>query len=104
MPVSSSGCCANFACAVSRLIDKKDRQAAQIIYLGPGETPPNHLPWLIVVKTYGLDFELIATASRYFTPVTLGSDATLEAALERAAQAARRFRIETVYVTGVAKR
>ena len=75
----------------------------EIVYLGPGEKPPDHAPWLIIVKTYGLDFELIVTASRHFRPLTLGTDASLEAALGRAAQVAEKFQIEVVYVTGVAE-
>jgi hypothetical protein len=91
----------NFASVVSRLTDDGVRKAIETVYLGPGEKPPDHTPWLIVVKTHGLDFELIVTASRHFPPVTLGTDATLDAALDRAMRAAEKFQVEVIYVTGV---
>lgn len=83
------------------MTDGAGRKAIEIVYLGPDEKPPDHAPWLVIVKTHGLDFELVVTASRHFRPVTLSTDATFEAALERAMQAAEKFRIAIVYVTGV---
>jgi hypothetical protein len=86
------------------LTDGPNHEALEVIFLGLSEKPPAHVPWLIIVKTHGLDFELIVTVSRWFLPVTLGTDATLEAALDRATQAAERFGVEKVYVTGVLER
>lgn len=71
------------------------------MHLRSGEKPPDHAPWLIIVKLHGQDFELVVTASRQFSPLTLGMDKTLEAALERACRTAKRFRLATIYVYGV---
>lgn len=71
---------------------------AEVVYLRPGQKPRDHVPWLVIVKTHGLDFELVATVSRYYPPFTIGTDATLEAALERAMQAADRYSVDAIYV------
>lgn len=86
---------------MSHLTDGAARKPIRVVCLALGEKPQDRAPWLVIVKTHGHDFELVATASRHFPPVTLGTDATLEAALERAADAAEKFQIEVVYVTGI---
>lgn len=85
------------------LTDRPNRRVLEVRYLGRNENPPDHTPQLIIVKTHGLDFELVAIASRHFRPVTLGSDATIAAALDRAAHAAEKFQVEIVYVVGAPK-
>jgi hypothetical protein len=81
------------------LTDGPNRKAAEIIYLECGEAPPGGVPWLIIVKTHGCDFELVFTAGLQFRLVTLGTDPTLEAALERAMQAAETCGVNAIYVT-----
>lgn len=68
------------------------------VYLRPTERPPPDTPWLLIIKTHDHDFELIVSHSIEVT--TLGMDASLQEALDRASQAADTLRIATVYVMG----
>lgn len=103
MRASSSGFCVSFVCAVSHLTDGAGRRTVEIIYLRAGQKPRDHVPWLIIVKTHSLDFELIATVSRYFPPFTIGTDAMFEAALDRAMHSADKYFVDAIYVTGFAE-
>lgn len=70
------------------------------VYLRPDERPPPGTPWLLIIKTHDHDFELIA--SHNVEATTLGTNTSLQDALDRARQAADTLKIATVYVMGAA--
>lgn len=73
----------------------------QFIYLDEKQSPPQQRKWLLIVKTRGHDFEVVACFGDGTSPMTLGKHGLLQSARENAEQIASELRFETVYILGV---
>lgn len=72
-----------------------------IVQLRPGEPPPRCGDWLLVARTSGNEFEIMANLEPGGSLLTLGKTGLLDEAIARAARTAAVMHIDTVYTAGV---
>lgn len=72
-----------------------------IVQLRPGEPPPRCGDWLLVTRTSGDDFAIMANLEPGASLLTLGKAGLLDEAIARATRTAAVMHIDTVYTAGV---